>query len=48
MSDHFNLERFVSAQDPAYEEVISELRHGRKAGHWMCSYFRKYQGLGLD
>ena len=42
MSDHFDLERFVSAQESVYEEVISELRHGRKAGHWMWFIFRNY------
>jgi uncharacterized protein (DUF1810 family) len=46
MSDHFNLERFVSAQDPVYERVISELRHGRKAGHWMWFVFPQVSGLG--
>jgi uncharacterized protein (DUF1810 family) len=46
MSDHFNLERFISAQDPVYEEVISELRQGRKTGHWMWFVFPQISGLG--
>ena len=46
MSDPFNLERFTSAQDPVYDEVISELRRGRKAGHWMWFVFPQILGLG--
>ena len=46
MSDPFDLERFISAQDPIYEEVISELRHGRKSGHWMWFVFPQISGLG--
>jgi uncharacterized protein (DUF1810 family) len=46
MSDRFNLERFTSAQAPVYEAVISELRHGRKTGHWMWFVFPQVAGLG--
>jgi uncharacterized protein (DUF1810 family) len=33
MEDPYRLERFVSAQDPFYEAVVSELRRRQKAGH---------------
>jgi uncharacterized protein (DUF1810 family) len=41
-----DLERFVTAQQPVYEEVIDELRRGRKTGHWMWFIFPQIAGLG--
>lgn len=41
-----SLERFVAAQDPIIERVLSELRAGRKASHWMWFVFPQIQGLG--
>ena len=41
-----DLERFVRAQQPVYEEVLEELRQGRKAGHWMWFIFPQIAGLG--
>src|SRR5262245_60123600 len=35
MSDPHNLQRFVDAQDPVFEEVCAELRDGHKESHWM-------------
>lgn len=46
MNDDFNLDRFVSAQDPVYSEVLGELRSGRKHSHWMWFIFPKIAGLG--
>lgn len=46
MSHQFNLERFVRAQDPMFNEVLSELRHGRKESHWMWFIFPQIKGLG--
>ncbi len=46
MSNTFDLERFVNAQNPVYEEVRSELRKGRKQGHWMWFVFPQVRGLG--
>ncbi len=43
MSD---LERFRLAQDPVYEDVLGELRRGRKTGHWMWFVFPQLAGLG--
>jgi uncharacterized protein (DUF1810 family) len=46
MSDPYDLERFVDAQDGVYEEALSELRRGRKTGHWMWFVFPQIEGLG--
>ena len=48
MSDRFNLNRFVEAQDPVYERVCSELRQGRKTSHWMWFVFPQIAGLGVS
>ncbi len=46
MSDPFDLERFVEAQNPGFEDVLDELRRGSKTGHWMWYIFPQLQGLG--
>mgnify|MGYP001316290075 FL=1 len=46
MKDPYNLQRFVDAQDPVFAGVLSELRQGRKRGHWMWFIFPQIQGLG--
>src|SRR3982751_6801214 len=46
MSDPHNLQRFVNAQDPVFDQVCSELRSGRKSGHWMWFIFPQIKGLG--
>jgi uncharacterized protein (DUF1810 family) len=46
MKDPFNLQRFVDAQDRDFEQVCSELRQGRKYGHWMWYVFPQLKGLG--
>ena len=46
MSDPYNLQRFVDAQDPVVERVLSELREGRKRSHWMWFVFPQIRGLG--
>ncbi len=42
----FDLDRFVSAQRVAYDGVVSELRAGRKTGHWIWFTFPQIAGLG--
>jgi len=42
----FDLERFVAAQRPAYDAVVTELRAGRKNGHWIWFIFPQVAGLG--
>ena len=44
--DDFDLERFVSAQDTCFENVLSELKAGRKSTHWMWFVFPQLEGLG--
>jgi uncharacterized protein (DUF1810 family) len=46
MDDPFQLQRFVQAQDPVYEQAIRELRSGRKSSHWMWYVFPQLRGLG--
>ncbi len=45
-NDQFNLQRFVDAQAPVYDEVRRELRAGRKESHWMWFVFPQIAGLG--
>ena len=42
----YDLERFVDAQRPVYEEARAELRRGRKQSHWMWFIFPQIEGLG--
>jgi uncharacterized protein (DUF1810 family) len=44
--DPYNLERFLEAQDPVFEDVCSELRAGSKRSHWMWFIFPQMKGLG--
>ena len=46
MSDPYNLERFVDAQKGVYDQVLRELRMGRKQSHWMWFVFPQIAGLG--
>jgi uncharacterized protein (DUF1810 family) len=47
-SDPFDLQRFLQAQNPVFAEVCSELRQGRKSGHWMWFIFPQLRGLGYS
>jgi uncharacterized protein (DUF1810 family) len=44
--DPYDLQRFVTAQEPVYERVLAELRAGRKRSHWMWFIFPQIEGLG--
>ncbi len=45
--DNTSLQRFLTAQaDCGYEDVLAELRHGRKVGHWIWFIFPQLRGLG--
>lgn len=46
VADPFDLERFVSAQDPMYDRVCAELRTGRKSSHSMWFILPQLRGLG--
>jgi len=41
-----DLQRFVDAQDPVWDDVLAELRAGRKRTHWMWFVFPQVAGLG--
>lgn len=40
------LDHFVAAQDRVYEQVVAELRAGRKQTHWMWFIFPQLRALG--
>lgn len=41
-----NLNRFIQAQQPVYEQVIRELKAGKKQTHWIWYIFPQIDGLG--
>ena len=46
MSDDYNLQRFLDAQERVYDTVLAELRAGRKSSHWIWFIFPQITGLG--
>lgn len=46
MTDEYNLQRFLDAQERVYDTVLAELRAGRKASHWIWFIFPQLAGLG--
>lgn len=48
MTDPFELQRFVEAQQDTYERALAELRAGRKRSHWMWFVFPQIAGLGAS
>ena len=46
VKESFDLQRFVNAQNPVYDQVCAELRAGRKESHWMWFIFPQLRGLG--
>ena len=48
LDDPFDLSRFLKAQEPVYEHVLSELRRGQKRTHWMWFIFPQIDGLGFS
>jgi uncharacterized protein (DUF1810 family) len=45
-SDSFDLQRFVSAQQPVYATALAELKAGAKRTHRMWFIFPQIEGLG--
>ncbi len=45
-TDPFDLDRFIQAQKPVYETVLTELQSGQKRTHWMWFIFPQIAGLG--
>jgi uncharacterized protein (DUF1810 family) len=48
MTDPFDLNRFVQAQNPVFRDVREELSRGRKQSHWMWFIFPQVAGLGFS
>ncbi|CAL8476171.1 DUF1810 domain-containing protein [Caballeronia sp. S22] len=46
MSDPYDLQRFVDAQESVIDDVRAELSAGRKRTHWMWFVFPQIAGLG--
>jgi uncharacterized protein (DUF1810 family) len=46
MSDKYNLERFIEAQQNDYATALAEIKNGRKESHWMWYIFPQVLGLG--
>jgi len=46
MTDAFDLQRFVDAQQGAYASALGEITRGAKRGHWMWYVFPQVAGLG--
>jgi uncharacterized protein (DUF1810 family) len=44
--DKFDLGRFLQAQEVDYDQVVAEIRSGRKRSHWMWYVFPQVDGLG--
>jgi len=44
--EHKMFTHFVEAQDPIYDNVLVELRAGRKTSHWMWFIFPQLRALG--
>lgn len=45
-NDPHDLQRFVDAQNPVFEQVCAELRQGHKESHWIWFIFPQLRGLG--
>ena len=45
-TDPHNLQRFLDAQAHVIDQVLAELRDGRKRSHWMWFIFPQIAGLG--
>jgi len=45
-TDPFDLQRFVTAQEPVYAQVTAELAAGAKTSHWMWFVFPQVKALG--
>ena len=48
MSDPFDLNRFVQAQQGDYEQALREITGGRKRSHWMWYIFPQIDGLAFS
>lgn len=47
-NDPHDLNRFLLAQADDYDQVLIEIRTGRKRSHWMWYIFPQFDGLGFS
>ncbi len=43
-----DLNRFILAQETAYETALAEITNGKKRSHWMWYIFPQLKGLGMS
>lgn len=46
LSDPYDLNRFLTAQEGVYDRALTEVRSGMKLSHWMWFVFPQIDGLG--
>lgn len=46
MTESYNFNRFLEAQQGVYDSVLRELESGAKTGHWIWYIFPQISGLG--
>jgi len=48
MTENYNLDRFIQAQQRDYATALAEIKQGRKRSHWMWYIFPQLAGLGYS
>ena len=48
MTDPYNVQRFLDAQERDYQRALAEIKAGQKRSHWMWYIFPQYDGLGFS
>jgi len=43
-----SLDRFITAQETAYDTALAEIKNGRKRSHWIWYIFPQLKGLGFS
>lgn len=43
-----NLNRFLNPQEQKFKVALSQIKAGRKIGHWMWYIFPQFEGLGFS
>lgn len=44
ITDPYNLQRFLGAQENFYAQALKEIRNGRKTSHWIWFIFPQVRG----
>jgi uncharacterized protein (DUF1810 family) len=48
VTDPYNLQRFIDAQEGIFATALAELKAGSKRSHWMWFVFPQIAGLGMS